>query len=536
MAGFDDRWLDYELPSIANLDYQAMLRAAADERARQQMLAQPAQAPVSVSGGPGAGWEEYDPTTRDRWSDYASQLATAAGAGPIAGDRARQTFQDWADFLPFVGTGLGAAETGEAYDRGDYLGAGVEGLLTAASVIPGAGGAARAAMKGAKRATQTPTQAIQVRRGEGPGGTWAGEVSKNKYARPQEEWVAEYETLYDLAPKKPMKLEDLVGSYLFAAPGDRSDIAKRVLSLNGDRLEIPTDLHGGHNFGVGLAGQGPDKSVWASKSDVIDKFVTRMEMARRSGRLPEDAPINLMFSPMGGPAVDYSHMPASIAIDQLTRRSISPDDMDAFDAAVRKHDKGKKWPGLRNPNLRDILMQDTSGPARTAMMEVMDSVRWRNKGFPDVGPIRWAVTDPELLDVPIGTMGTSVMRLDPSGRVIPREAQAYQHPTYDTQIAGTGEVGRLEQLLPREVLFPDFYDDPYHQAMTTSARNNTFNFKHHFQAADEEWFDRAMAFMRSDAGKRLGLAGAVTAGIITLDQMRIIQDMYDNSDQPPGVI
>jgi hypothetical protein len=50
--------------------------------------------------------------------------------------------------VPFVGFGLGAADTYNRAQQGDYLGAGISGLATGASLVPGVGTAASLGLTG----------------------------------------------------------------------------------------------------------------------------------------------------------------------------------------------------------------------------------------------------------------------------------------------------------------------------------------------------------------------------------------------------
>jgi hypothetical protein len=67
----------------------------------------------------------------------ASKLGMLGTAGKMAG-RA----------MPFVGFGLGAADTYNRAQQGDYIGAGISGLATGASLIPGLGTAASLGLTG----------------------------------------------------------------------------------------------------------------------------------------------------------------------------------------------------------------------------------------------------------------------------------------------------------------------------------------------------------------------------------------------------
>jgi hypothetical protein len=81
----------------------------------------------------------------------------------------------------------------------------------------------------------------------------------------------------------------------------------------------------------------------------------------------------------------------------------------------------------------------------------MELEKFRSGGFPDVAAARKAITEPELLDVPVGSTGYTISRLDPQW-AHSRESQGF--PTRLTTLSLMGQyVGGLEQQIPREVMF-----------------------------------------------------------------------------------
>lgn len=121
-------------------------RSLNDSIARNTTRAEQMQAAAAARVNPAAG--PVAPAA-------ASKLGMLGTAGKLAG-RA----------IPFVGAGLGAADTYNRAQEGDYLGAGISGLATGASLIPGLGTAASLGLTGINAARDYQKYAEQKRKYE----------------------------------------------------------------------------------------------------------------------------------------------------------------------------------------------------------------------------------------------------------------------------------------------------------------------------------------------------------------------------------
>jgi len=125
-------------------------------------------------GDPRGEMKAYDPTMRERMADALQRAIEGLGGSRYKARQNAQTLMGGpssnlpinlgiADFVPFLGTGLGAEEgvrdLGHAYDaakRGDYIDAVANTAGAAAGLIPGAAGTIKGIKGGLEMARQSP--------------------------------------------------------------------------------------------------------------------------------------------------------------------------------------------------------------------------------------------------------------------------------------------------------------------------------------------------------------------------------------------
>ena len=122
------------------------------------------------------------------------------------------------------------------------------------------------------------------------------------------------------------------------------------------------------------------------------------------------------------------------------------------------------FPGVDAINL-EAYLDAASGDLRKQFIRLMDKSTARKAGFPNVGAVRRAVTDPELYDTPTFSEGVSFGLLDVNRPII--ENPLFPHTTYSGQLrAGPvpnqrgGYMGSLLDggLAPQGTFFPQSYN------------------------------------------------------------------------------
>lgn len=340
------------------------------------------------------------------------------------------------------------------------------------------------AKKTAKKATGVIKGAVDEAK------TWWDDLSKTKLTVPLEDMRATREQTAQMLPKKTLSPEELQGSILTPAVGDRTIAGQTLTAINDKPLAFPVKLEGGPDF-MRSPAMMADNAIWASDKGVITRLAKH---ARELGETGKD--VNFVYSSMGARSGDYSHMMSDALLAQIPDAKITKKSIAEFDASMRK--QNPNWPGLKDPQLRETLLQN--GPMRKQMVEEMALGDWEKLGFPNAGSTRFAITEPGLIGKPTGSSGFSVARLDPQGRVIPDPT--IPHTTYNTQLGGLDYRGGTEVPIPRDVMFPNFFAQRRASGAPVLADDRAFSMSNVSQQADQQWLDGVMRYIEEQ--RRLG--------------------------------
>jgi len=273
--------------------------------------------------------------------------------------------------------------------------------------------------------------------GAGVGPLWHG-VSKIKLPRPVADMSATHIPTTTLA-EKTIDPAALQGGWLMPAVGDRSRTGS-LLSMIGDtNLPTPVTMQGGPGFMPANAGTG---SAWASTTPSVGSRLTNQ--ARKLGA--EGDPVYFPYTAMGERSVDFSHHVSDALAESMKVKPPSAAAVEAFDAKMAGV---KGWPGLGADNLKEFLAA-APGDVRNKFAKAMDTSAMQKLGLPSVAEVRYAVTDPRLLDAPTGSAGQAIAQL--TGQKVANPVNP--HRTYGTQIGGE-YVGGFERSVPKELMYPD---------------------------------------------------------------------------------
>jgi len=424
----------------------------------------------------------HAPTLRDRISTGIEEGLKWTGTPAHQARGVAQPLTEVVENVTPAGLFTAAQDAQEEAGKGNYMAASLAGL----GAVPGVGPETRALAKEAGLA-ETLTNAVAAPAVK----TMYHPVSDIKLKQPLEEMRAGYVDTHPLIEKKTLDPEQLYreGAVIMPAPGDRSIAGKSLVSINGEPLDRAVTLEGGPNFMRGPQQQA-EGAAWASARPVISG------MAKRAQGLEKNGPVYLNYMPMAHGGVDYSTMMADAIVQRLKNAPITDETTALFDEAMRSQ-YGKFKPYENFPGLRQLINTEgagwipEAGKARTKLAKLADTDRFQQLGFPDVGSIRHALTEPELLNTPSLTSGYGFARLDPGGRVITEPA--LPHGTYNTQLGGT-YVGGLPQEVPLEVMYPDFAAS-LPEGLPTSRRDYKFRLEQPVQVANQQWLDNISRYL-----------------------------------------
>lgn len=320
--------------------------------------------------------------------------------------------------------------------------------------------------------------------GARPGPTWKDDISSIKLSRPLENMTASYRDTGDLIPRKALNPEDLLGSILTPAIGDRTIAGRALTGINDVPLDKEVLLQGGPNFMRG-AQQKADQAAWASERGRITALSNRIQKLGEKGD-----PVNLVYSPMSARSSDYADMTTQVIREQMKTAKVTKKSKAEIDKAMRA--EWGDFPAYREfPGLDKITDEWIAGAGsqRTKLAQLMDTDKFRKMGFPDMGSIRYALTEPELLSHPSGSAGMTVARTE--GKAI--DNPKVPHSTYNTQLQGE-YLGGFEKPIPRSVMFPA-WSATRKPGENSSMADRAFGMQTVAQKADQQWLDGVVNYL-----------------------------------------
>jgi|TARA_A100000172_G_scaffold58859_1_gene38485 hypothetical protein len=282
-------------------------------------------------------------------------------------------------------------------------------------------------------------------------------------------------------PEKKIKIEDLEGRVLTPAYGDRTKADATLTKVDDIELTTPVKLEGGH--GYMREGEG----LWASEYPAMKSKARAMEKM--------DDPL-MVYTAMAGQAGDFSKMMSDTTLDIIKKSNISKKSAKEYDNRIKK-EVDKNWPGILSENI-DEYVDNMAGTKRRELWQRMDAKQYRDLGFPNLGVIRTAISDAELLTVPSFATGRSI------GQPTSLEVRPSTHRTYDTEIPGE-YIGSLDSDVPGQLIFRDFFTKMAQRLKDTGVSNPQRGFlmtPSISQKVDQQMIDEVSEFQELMQGAR----------------------------------
>ena len=237
-----------------------------------------------------------------------------------------------------------------------------------------------------------------------------------------------------LMPRKEVDIADLQGRTLTPAYGDRTYAGMTLDEIAGVKLDQPVQMQGGNQYM--REGQG----LWASLKDAMDTKAKAMSEM--------DDPL-MIYTAMAGQSGDFSKMMSDATMGMIEQSKITKKAAKTYDDQVKK-EIDPNWVGILNPKAREYL-DKMPGTDRRLLWQTMDKDSYKKLGFPDLGVVRTAITERELLTLPPFATGRSIGALE-SFLTSPTPT----HKTYDTEVIGKYK-GALPYDVPGQMVFRDFF-------------------------------------------------------------------------------
>lgn len=300
-------------------------------------------------------------------------------------------------------------------------------------------------------------------------------ISKLRLDRPVSEMTRDVVSKGEIKPRVTVDPAELQGSTLIAGVGDRTDANGILRAINGQELAgRGVDLQGGPDF------MRTHPTVWASGKGKITT------LQRKASEV--ENPV-LFYTAMGNRAGDFSHHTAEGILGMLPNAKITRQGAKELNGILA--DEIPNFPGLLSPDLPAFLASNAG--ARSALAKRLDMADAQKLGAPNIGHIRYGITNPDLIDAPLNSGGYSMARLDPKASVI--ADPSVPHSTYPAQLAGQ-YIGGLEQMIPPELAFRDFVAQQRPETLSNAAKLG-YNIEKSIptQKVDQQWVDTVSAYL-----------------------------------------
>jgi hypothetical protein len=312
-------------------------------------------------------------------------------------------------------------------------------------------------------------------------GYWHDIGAGKKLPIPISEMRATLEPVGNLPPKISITPENMKGGSIVSFAGDRSATGQNLLGVGDIQFENPVYLGGGYDF---MRANSPSGSIWASEKGAAQGLLNQINEAAKSG----SGDVYGVYTSMGPLSMNYNTMMSDALLEQMKAGKISKKSIAAFDRQVKA--VRPEWKGVMNPESREQL--ESNGALRIAFVDRMQLDEFQNAGFPNIAQTRFAITDPLLLNEPMYSGGLAVGKMKPNTELITNPVSP--HKTYNTQLAGE-YLGGLEQSVPKEIMFPDWYKMRREIGAPESGDVRSFQLANPIQQTNQEWLDNIMQYL-----------------------------------------
>lgn len=268
-----------------------------------------------------------------------------------------------------------------------------------------------------------------------------GVFSSYKTPTPVEETIVVAEPYAVLPRDRMFDTSRLENAKIVSLYGDRERAGDTILRVNDHPTNV--DTQGGAMFPA-LQEALESEGAWASEFGALGPVRRAVAEGLDAGQR-----VFGVTTAMGPGALNQTIDMTDLLHQMATTSPIRKSDLSVFDKQVRDVLPG--YAGLLHDEAAQQLHGMTQGQ-RKAFVALLDNANALKQGFPSVPAARYALTDPNLVDVPAGTSGYSFVEFGPES--LKSLEGGVGHRSYPDRMAGTYE-GR-GPLVPFTTMFSDF--------------------------------------------------------------------------------
>jgi hypothetical protein len=268
-----------------------------------------------------------------------------------------------------------------------------------------------------------------------------GVFSSYKTPTPVEETVVVAEPYAVLPRDRMFDTSRLENAKIVSLYGDRERAGDTILRVNDHPTNV--DTQGGAMFPA-LQEALESEGAWASEFGALGPVRRAVAEGLDAGQR-----VFGVTTAMGPGALNQTIDMTDLLHQMATTSPIRKSDLSVFNKQARDILPG--YAGLLHDEAAQQLHGMTQGQ-RKAFVALVDNANALKQGFPNVPAARYALTDPNLVDVPAGTSGYSFVEFGPES--LKSLEGGVGHRSYPDRMSGTFE-GR-GPLVPFTTMFSDF--------------------------------------------------------------------------------
>jgi len=282
--------------------------------------------------------------------------------------------------------------------------------------------------------------------------------------------VFDREYIGGLAEKKPLNLEEHLGSSILFNPYDLSSRNYRITSVSEKPVDIIT--HGGQDYGRDIKHM--EKGIGGASNEEIAKRVRDREQIAIQENLAQGGTGKILHMPttMGHGSENFSVMPTDVLMQILDSNKLSKAQIKGLDESIRNYPIRKKvgdtykvttpfqdFKGVKTEQGRSQLytgegLGSTAGELRKALVDRFSMTQNQKMLGYNIEDLIAAIQDPALRGTPKGYAGNTVMIGSEGGMKLMPSA----NPTYNTDWTSM-YGGTLGANIPVDVIAKPKFDE-----------------------------------------------------------------------------
>jgi hypothetical protein len=277
----------------------------------------------------------------------------------------------------------------------------------------------------------------------------------------------ELEDLGGVNPVTPLDINKIKGSMLTASPADMTSANQRIVNIAGIPMTSDIVTHGGHPFARSKKNI-ERKHGWASNEAAAGSGQTRANIASTEGEMLGGSGEALMLPmTMGKGSENFSVPVAQSYYDIFKQAEFNPAEMQKINEEIRNYKIRGKTPlqgflGVEHPEAMEQMLKGGYGlegshhdlrKAYIERLQLKDRMRAMGVNEEDIAA---AHLDPNLLGVPQGYAGHTVLKSKPGAEILPSDSVTYSHALQKEYM---GDIGNT----PVSVLLEKPYKNIYQE-------------------------------------------------------------------------